>query len=83
LTREGLYAEQPAIYFVQSGFETVQIVTLDYKSIFSSSMGAYTAPEWIILALRLFTAQPMISVIQAARCLCFSPTMGNGNNTQL
>tara|TARA_B100001971_G_C17953739_1_gene413864 strand:- start:405 stop:545 length:141 start_codon:yes stop_codon:yes gene_type:complete len=46
-------------------------------------MGIHTAPDEIILALRLFAAQPMISAIQAAQCLCFFPPMGNGNNTQL
>jgi len=39
-------------------------------------MGIHTAPDGIILALRPFTAQPMISAIQAAQCLCFFPDYG-------
>ena len=65
-TCEKLFLEQPAIYFVRGGFKTAQITLLNGKCHFNGPMGIHTAPDGIILALRLFTAQPMISAIQAA-----------------
>jgi hypothetical protein len=63
-----------AIYFVQGGFKTAQIVPLYGKGYFGGSMAVNMAPNKIILALRLFTAQPMISAIKAI--FSFSPDRG-------